>query len=85
MLETRVVCTSELSIVRLTVRLTSNPPTFFSPCSPFLFARLQGAFYILGVDIVNYLNRSKDVLSVMSVEDAMMGLWLLGVDKVKKE
>lgn len=23
------------------------------------------------------------MLSVMSVEDAMMGLWLLGVDKVK--
>ncbi|CAN0051523.1 unnamed protein product [Ectocarpus sp. 12 AP-2014] len=42
----------------------------------------QGAFYILGVDIVNYLNKSRDMLSVMSVEDAMMGLWLLGVDKV---
>ncbi|CAM9181012.1 unnamed protein product [Ectocarpus fasciculatus] len=42
----------------------------------------QGAFYILGVDIVNYLNGSRDMLSVMSVEDAMMGLWLLGVDKV---
>eukprot|EP00752_Nemacystus_decipiens_P011374 g10108.t1 len=42
----------------------------------------QGAFYILGEAIVNHLNRSRDMLTVMSVEDAMMGLWLLGVDKV---
>eukprot|EP00903_Cladosiphon_okamuranus_P017344 g15979.t1 len=42
----------------------------------------QGAFYILGEAVVDHLNRSRDMLAVMSVEDAMMGLWLLGVDKV---
>ncbi|CAM9868658.1 unnamed protein product [Scytosiphon promiscuus] len=42
----------------------------------------QGAFYVLGQDLVNHLNRSRDMLTVMSVEDAMVGLWLLGIDKV---
>ncbi|CAN0444618.1 unnamed protein product, partial [Scytosiphon promiscuus] len=40
-----------------------------------------GAFYVLGQDLVNHLNRSRDMLTVMSVEDAMVGLWLLGIDK----
>lgn len=32
---------------------------------------------------MEHLHRSRDVLTVMSVEDAMVGLWLLGVDKVR--
>lgn len=43
----------------------------------------QGAFYVLGEDIVRHLYRSRDLLTVMSVEDAMVGLWLLGIDKVR--
>lgn len=53
-----------------------------SYCVLLFFPWSQGAFYILGEDIVAHLNRSRDMLAVMSVEDAMMGLWLLGVDKV---
>lgn len=43
----------------------------------------QGAFYILGEQIVRHLYRSRELLTVMSVEDAMVGIWLLGIDKVR--
>lgn len=43
----------------------------------------QGAFYVLGEQIVRHLNRSRDLLTIMSVEDAMVGIWLLGIDKVQ--
>lgn len=43
----------------------------------------QGAFYVLGEQIVQHLARSRDLLTVMSVEDAMVGVWLLGIDKVR--
>ncbi|CAN0098011.1 unnamed protein product, partial [Ascophyllum nodosum] len=42
----------------------------------------QGAFYILGERVVQHLYRSRDLLTVMSVEDAMVGIWLLGINKV---
>lgn len=46
-------------------------------------APFQGAFYVLGEKIVQHLARSRDLLTVMSVEDAMVGIWLLGIDKVR--
>lgn len=43
----------------------------------------QGAFYLLGYEIVRYLYRNRELLTIMSVEDAMVGIWLLGIDKVR--
>lgn len=67
--------------------LSSGPVYLFlsvpNPHSLIPSLLLQGAFYVLGEHIVEHLNRSRDMLKVMSVEDAMMGLWLLGVDKVR--
>lgn len=48
---------------------------------PFVFP--QGAFYILGEQLALYLHRNRDMLTLMSVEDAMVGIWLLGVEKVR--
>lgn len=42
----------------------------------------QGAFYVLGEEIVRHLFASRHLLTLMSVEDAMVGLWLLGINKV---
>jgi len=42
----------------------------------------QGAFYVLGEHLVSHLNRSRDLLVTMSVEDAMVGTWLPGYKKV---
>ncbi|CAM9171030.1 unnamed protein product [Discosporangium mesarthrocarpum] len=42
----------------------------------------DGAFYVLGHELVDYLHASRYHLQVMSVEDAMVGLWLLGIKKV---
>ncbi|KAG5182387.1 beta-1,3-galactosyltransferas-like protein-6 [Tribonema minus] len=49
------------------------------PCHPMYH---QGAFYILGRALVEHLDRSRDDLQVMSNEDAMVGLWLLGARRV---
>ncbi|CAM9661764.1 unnamed protein product, partial [Phaeothamnion confervicola] len=39
----------------------------------------QGAFYVLGRGLVEHLYRSRNDLQLMFNEDAMVGLWLLGV------
>ncbi|CAM9607614.1 unnamed protein product [Phaeothamnion confervicola] len=39
----------------------------------------QGAFYLLGRGLVDHLYRSRHDLQVIFNEDAMVGLWLLGV------
>lgn len=72
------------SYLKFLNEVASYPPSHFAlVCFPFrVDFCFKGAFYILGEAIVNHLNRSRDMLSVMSVEDAMMGLWLLGVEKV---
>ncbi|CAM9350257.1 unnamed protein product, partial [Sphacelaria rigidula] len=49
------------------------------PCHPMYH---QGAFYLLGYEIVRYLYLNRELLTIMSVEDAMVGIWLLGIDKV---
>ncbi|CAM9563530.1 unnamed protein product [Choristocarpus tenellus] len=49
------------------------------PCHPMYH---QGAFYVLGREIVEYFHTNRNQLVVMSVEDAMVGLWLLGIKKV---
>jgi hypothetical protein len=41
----------------------------------------QGAFYILGRGLAEYLYRSRHDLQLMSNEDAMVGLWLLGAQR----
>jgi Galactosyltransferase len=41
----------------------------------------QGAFYLLGRELVDYLDASSQDLQLLSNEDAMVGLWLLGVRK----
>lgn len=33
---------------------------------------------------MQHLYRSRDLLTVMSVEDAMVGIWLLGINKVSE-
>lgn len=45
----------------------------------------QGGFYLLGYRLVRYLYISSEFLTVMLLEDAMVGTWLLGVDKVNKK
>ncbi|CAM9585602.1 unnamed protein product [Phaeothamnion confervicola] len=41
----------------------------------------QGAFYLLGRELVEHLYRSRHNLQLISNEDAMVGLWLLGVQR----
>jgi Galactosyltransferase len=48
------------------------------PCHPMYH---QGAFYLLGRELVDYLDASSQDLQLLSNEDAMVGLWLLGVRK----
>lgn len=37
---------------------------------------------MLGERLVQFLNDASDLLSVFPMEDAMVGTWLLGFDKV---
>lgn len=44
--------------------------------------KTQGALYILGESLVQTLNSVRDRLQFFRMEDAMLGSWLLGLDKV---
>lgn len=45
----------------------------------------QGSLYILGERLVQLLNGIRDLLQLFPMEDAMIGNWLLGVDKVANQ
>ena len=47
-----------------------------------LLGNVQGALYILGERLVQQLNSVRDILLIFPMEDAMVGTWLLGFDKV---
>lgn len=42
---------------------------------------MQGAMYVLGRQLVDYLHRNRKVLATFTNEDVTVGTWLLGVDR----